>query len=130
MSVVLYYACEAAGCLEDRWSHKSRPAADMDLVADGWSQTTVGWWCPAHQTVREQRVVRVRWIDAFDTHQAEWCTISDADVGMVCESVGFVVFENADYIVVSHSLSADGECRGGFGIPRVAIQQLIEIGDQ
>ncbi len=64
-------------------------------------------------------IVWVQWVDAHDIGAGTWITV-EPPYGLTVESVGFLVDEDTDFLVISHS-HCEGEWRGAFAIPKVGI---------
>lgn len=64
------------------------------------------------------------WHDAHDIGAGTWCDkpIDEGDVGMIIESVGIILLETDDYLVIGHSRDVVKlHPRGGFAIPKSCI---------
>lgn len=63
----------------------------------------------------------IRWRDAYDMTKGEWADTLPETIECIIESVGFVVRETADFVVICHSLGADGMMQGAFAIPTCCV---------
>lgn len=77
------------------------------------------------------RLVRIVWRDAWHVSPGEWF---DPDVLELvpceCVTVGLLIRELSDAVLVAHTVQEDGGCTGGFVIPRlniVSIETLAEV---
>ena len=70
------------------------------------------------------KIVRVTWWDALAV--ACWQKTSEPMAPQVCVTVGFLVAEDADHVMVAATVS-DDECVAAMQIPRAMIRALDEI---
>lgn len=70
------------------------------------------------------KIVRVTWWDALAV--ACWQKTSEPMAAQVCVTVGFLVAEDADHVMVAATVS-DDECVAAMQIPRAMIRALDEI---
>lgn len=70
------------------------------------------------------KIVRVTWWDALAV--ACWQKTSEPMAAQVCTTVGFLVAEDADHVMVAATVS-DDECVAAMQIPRAMIRSMNEI---
>lgn len=70
------------------------------------------------------KIVRVTWNDALAV--AMWCKHSEPMAAQVCVTVGFLVAEDDQHVMVAATVS-DDEYIAAQQIPRAMIQQMSEI---
>lgn len=71
------------------------------------------------------KIVRVTWWDALAV--AMWCKHNEPMAAQVCVTVGFLVAEDADHVMIAATVS-DDEYIAAQQIPRALIRQMDEIG--
>lgn len=71
-------------------------------------------------------IVDILWVDSVGASHWEKKYYLD-DASMHCRSVGFLVSENEDSIVVSCSLGFCGDCNAPLKIPKVSIVSFYTI---
>ena len=70
------------------------------------------------------KIVRVTWWDALAV--ACWQKTSEPMAPQVCVTVGFLVAEDADHVMIAATVSED-ECVAAMQIPRSMIRAMDEI---
>jgi hypothetical protein len=70
------------------------------------------------------KIVRVTWWDALAV--ACWQKTSEPMAAQVCITVGFLVAEDADHVMIAATVS-DDECVAAMQIPRSMIRAMDEI---
>lgn len=74
------------------------------------------------------KLAHVKWKDA-NSHDNAWMNISDADSGLsVVESVGWVLVNNKERIVLLPAIDVEGEqCFGAITIPKSWIIKITDL---
>ncbi len=72
------------------------------------------------------RIAKVTWLDAwFDREQCHPHDIKDTAISI--DTVGFVVKENDDVIVVAHEIFEDETVRGYTCIPKGIVTKIVDV---
>lgn len=70
------------------------------------------------------RIVRVIWLDALAI--AEWTTRGEPVLRQQCETVGFLVEDTRDHVVIATTVSED-QFNGAMQIPKSMIEVMVDI---
>lgn len=70
------------------------------------------------------KIVCVEWHDALAV--AVWFKHTEPMQAQVCTTVGFLVAEDADHLMIAATVSED-ECVAAMQIPRSMVRRVIEI---
>jgi len=71
------------------------------------------------------RLVRIVWHDAWHVSAGEWFDPDVLDpVPCECITVGLLIRESPDAVLIAHTVQEDGDCTGGFVIPRANIVSM------
>ena len=71
---------------------------------------------------------RILWNDAHDISPGEWIDTSPTDIGVTVETVGIIITETDDYILITHSIMRHNRSpRGAFAIPKVCIVSRVDV---
>lgn len=74
------------------------------------------------------KAVRVKWRDAHDIGAGEWLDpIKKKQIGCVIDTIGFVIYEDDDHLVITHSYQNSVSPRGAFAIPKVCITNRSDL---
>jgi hypothetical protein len=75
------------------------------------------------------KLVLIKWVDSYSVCES-WNFIKEIaePANVECVSVGFVIKENTDNILILPHISGDNEAgRGGICIPKISITQIKEL---
>jgi hypothetical protein len=77
------------------------------------------------------RLVRIVWNDAYHVNAGEWFDPDDIDpTPCECVTVGLLIRESSDAVMIAHTVQESGDVTGGFVIPRaniVSLETLAEV---
>lgn len=74
----------------------------------------------------DYKIVEVFWVDSSSV--AAWSDPDEMrDCSLECHSIGFMVDETPDRIVISHSVDPEGSAADPMAIPKCAITDLYEV---
>jgi hypothetical protein len=95
---------------------------DKAVVATIDTSANIRSFCPVVDAIYE-----VKWVDSFGFFG--WVDLSDAEgfEPSVCHTVGYVLSNNNDKIVMTQGKSTSGCVYGAIAIPVVCIQKITQL---
>ena len=71
------------------------------------------------------RLVRIEWHDAYHVNAGQWFDPDALDPEPCnCITVGLLIRESSDAVMVAHTVQENGDCTGGFVVPKANIVSL------